>query len=92
MCPHLMQEHILEPWISLFKTLLDMPVHEEVSSFTEDTNEIMSRNKHVIWKIKGIISQITYMLFLNYMNAESLKSQYSRLRIFADNFTEKFTV
>ena len=47
----------LEPWIHFFKTLMDRPiVPVELSSFTEDMNEIAIRDKSIQWKIKGIAS------------------------------------
>ena len=40
MCPFLMQDNNLDPWIQFFKTILDMPVPESFKSFTNDTYEI----------------------------------------------------
>ena len=40
LAPSLIAEGALEPWMQFFKTLMDMPVPAELSSFCEDMEEI----------------------------------------------------
>ena len=40
MCPYLMQDNNLDPWIQFFKTILDMPCPPELNNVLEDSNEI----------------------------------------------------
>ena len=61
-----MSDNILDPWIQFFKTILDMPCPENLSKKTENTEEIVQRNKSIFWKIKGITSKTTYRLFMKY--------------------------
>jgi hypothetical protein len=39
-----------------------------LESFTEDMDLIEKRDKHIIWKIKGIAASTTYRLFTKYGN------------------------
>ena len=41
---------------------------ENLSSFTEDPEEIDERDKSSLWKLKGIASQMTYRIFSKYGN------------------------
>lgn len=68
MCPHLMEENRLDPWIQFFKTILDMEVPANLSGATHETEEIIRRDKHIFWKIKGICSKLTYRMFVKYGN------------------------
>jgi len=36
MCPFLMEGTNLDPWVQFFKTIIDMPVPEELGSTTDD--------------------------------------------------------
>lgn len=44
-CPYLMEDNILDPWIEFFKTILDMPTPENLVAPTDNNDEIVQRNK-----------------------------------------------
>ena len=67
-CPHLMENNNLDPWIQFFKTLLDMKAPAEQCTKIDNTEEIQRRDKTIFWKIKGIASKLTYRIFLKYGN------------------------
>jgi hypothetical protein len=67
-CPFLTEGNNIDPWVVFFKTILDRPVPAELESFVEDMNEIEERDKHIIWKTKGIAAKTTYRLFSKYGN------------------------
>lgn len=69
MCQHLLKENNMDAWIEIFMTILNMPVPENLSSYTEVTDEITRRDKHIIWKIKETTSKIVYKLFVKYGDA-----------------------
>jgi hypothetical protein len=58
----------LDPWIVFYKTIIDRPVPPELEAKTEDMHEIEERDKHIIWKTKGIASKTTYRMFSKYGN------------------------
>jgi hypothetical protein len=66
--PFLTAEGALDPWLTFFKTLMDMPLSTELTSFIEDTDLIQARDKCIHWKIKGVAAKITYRLFSKYGN------------------------
>lgn len=47
----------------------------QLESFVEDMHEIEARDKHILWKIKGICAKITYKLFTQYGNIKIVKDQ-----------------
>lgn len=67
-CPYLMQDDNLDPWMGLFKTILDMPCPAELCAHTTVTEQLQEKDKHVFWKIKGIAAKITYRIFIKYSN------------------------
>jgi hypothetical protein len=52
----------IEPWILLFKFVLDMQVPQELSSWIEDVDEADIREKSDIWLLKAEVSRITHLL------------------------------
>lgn len=70
MCPYLAQDATLDPWIQFFRTLMDRPVPEALDSFVEDMDTIEQRDKHILWKIKGIATKATYRMFSKYGNSK----------------------
>lgn len=54
---------------------MDKPLPQQLESFVEDMNEIEARDKHILWKIKGICSKVTYKLFTHYGNIKIVKEQ-----------------
>mgnify|MGYP006161020033 CR=1 FL=1 len=55
MCPFLMEQGALDPWMGLFRTILDMPCPDDLIKPTEETQEIVARDKSIYWKIKSIV-------------------------------------
>jgi hypothetical protein len=45
-----------------------MKVPEQLKTPTDNTEEIQARDKTIFWKIKGIVSKLTYRIFLKYGN------------------------
>jgi len=66
MCPFLMEQGALDPWMGLFRTILDMPCPDDLIKPTEETQEIVARDKSIYWKIKSIVAKITYRTFVKY--------------------------
>ena len=58
----------IDPWIQFFKTLLDKPMPAELENFIEDKDDIEEREKHILWRIKGIAAKTTYRLFSKFGN------------------------
>lgn len=65
----------LDPWIMFFKTVLDKPVQPELESAIEDMDEIEKRDKHIIWKAKGVAAKVTYRLYSKYGNPKYVEDQ-----------------
>jgi hypothetical protein len=65
----------MTPWMSFFKKILDHPEPESISSFVEDMDEIDTRNKHIFWKLKAIVSRITYRLFNKFARTEFMPEE-----------------
>ena len=53
-----MKDKAIDSWIAFFKGILDMPLDDSLTSYTEDTKEIVRRNKSVFWKIKGVAARV----------------------------------
>jgi hypothetical protein len=68
MCPFLTENNAIDPWIQFFKTLLDKPLPQELEAFVEEMNEIEMRDKHILWKIKGVAAKMTYRIFSKFGN------------------------
>ena len=66
MSPILIKDDNLEPWFSLFKTILDMEVPPELATPTEDCEEINKRNKNIFWKVKGLAAKIIFRAYMKY--------------------------
>ena len=66
MCEHIMKEDVFGQWMKYFKTVLDMPIPDDLVTNTEDTAEILKQNKTIFWKTKGMAAKITHCVFLKY--------------------------
>lgn len=88
-CPFLAQNNTLDPWIQFFKTLMDRPVPEQLEKFDEDMEVIEQRDKHIIWKIKGISAKATYRLFSKYGNHKFVDDQFIE---FSKKFYQTYAV
>ena len=49
--------------MQFFKTVLDMPVPEDLKTLTQDTDEVNRRDKTMFWKLKGTVAELTHKLF-----------------------------
>ena len=89
MCPFLMVEGAIDPWIQFFKTILDRPVPSEFDSFDENMETIAKRDKSIHWKIKGIAAKCTYRLFSKYGKTTVCeKADKPFVQIFLSKFAE----
>jgi hypothetical protein len=73
--PALKQAGAMTPWMTFFKKILDHPEPEAISSYIEDMDEIDTRNKHIFWKLKAIVSRITYRLFVKFARTEFMPKE-----------------
>ena len=80
-----MEGNNLDPWVMFFKTIIDMPCPEDLCSPTSDTSIIVSRDKSIFWKIKGIATKITYRMFIKYSNPEIVEDK-ELIKTFANKF------
>lgn len=76
--PDLIELGALDPWMTFFKTLLDMQVPEELTIFNEDKDIIEQRDKSIYWKIKGIAAKISYRLFSKYGNPAYVDDEHKK--------------
>ena len=91
MCPYLMENNNLDPWIQFFKTIMDMPCPPELCSPTEDQFEIEKRDKSIFWKIKGITCKLTYRIFVKYGNPTIVEDK-EHIVTFSNNFSLKYNI
>lgn len=62
---------------------------EELETYVEDMNIIEERDKHILWKLKGICSKITYRLFSKFGNVSWVDDKFVD---FSKRFKETFSV
>jgi hypothetical protein len=79
----------IDPWMQFFKTLMDKPCPPELDSFVEDSEVIEERDKHILWKIKGIASKTTYRLFSKFGNPTYVDENFTE---FSKRIKETFAV
>ena len=89
MCPFMAEGTNIDPWMQFFKTLMDKPVPAEFESFTEDPDVIEERDKHIVWKVKGIATKMTYRLFSKYGNPTFVDDKFTD---FSKRMREVFAV
>jgi len=90
MCPHLMQENNLDPWIQFFLTIINMKMPENLISETNSTDEIRERDKSIHWKIKGLTTKLIYRFFVKYGNPKLVENS-TMIKSFSNNFSFKFS-
>lgn len=73
----------LDPWVLFFKTIIDRANPPELDSQIEDMHDIEERDKHIIWKTKGIACKVTYRLFSKYGNPKFVDEKF-------EGFSKKF--
>ena len=88
-CPYLTEGTNVDPWIQFFKTILDKQVPAELESFVEDMDVIEERDKHIIWKTKGIAGKTSYRMFSKYGNPKFVDEKFED---FSGRFKETFAV
>ena len=76
-CPYMTEGANLDPWIQFFKTLLDRPVPADLESPVEDMTAIEQRDKHVVWKTKGMAAKASYRLFSKYGNPKFVDEKFT---------------
>ena len=87
--PYLIAEDMMNPWMSFFKIILDMPCPADLSSPTSNTEEIIKRDKTVFWKIKGVVAKNTYLMFVKYSDPMKVTIE-SRCDVDLKGFATKF--
>ena len=70
LCPCLRQKETLAVWLNFFVEILEQKVPPELSSPVEDEQEVESRRKNFVWKLKDVVSAISYQLILKYGNTD----------------------
>lgn len=68
MLPVLKEEGQLMPWMQFFKFVLDQQLPDHLCSHVEEMEKIAARDKTIEWKLRGIISKLTYRVFSKYGN------------------------
>lgn len=61
----------------------------ELETFVEELSEVERRDKHILWKIKGIAAKATYKLFSRYGNPKTVEPEMTQ---FAHRFGEQFSL
>ncbi len=69
MCPALMTQENLDPWINFFIAILNRPMPAELTTPTNNHEDITERDKHPLWKMKGMAAHILFRVFSKYGNA-----------------------
>jgi hypothetical protein len=86
--PYLKLENNIAPWLSFNKQIMDMPVPEELSSFTEDLDEVDRRDKHVFWKIKQAAARMIYRMCSKYVRTDMVEKDD---KAFSENIAKTFS-
>ena len=86
-----MEKDVLNPWFALFKDILDMPCPPDLSTPTEETDEINRRDKSIFWKIKSLTAKITYRAFVKYSKPTHVE-QKPHITAFAKQFKENYSI
>lgn len=89
LCPFMAEGNNIDPWMQLFKTIMDKPVPPQLESPVDDTETIEEREKSYIWKIKGMAHKITYRLFSKFGNPSYVDEKFAN---FSQRFKETFAI
>lgn len=89
LCPFLLERENIDPWMTFFNRLMNRPLPPTLDSITEDMDEIEKRDKSIVWKTKGMASQVTYRLFSKYGNSKHADNKYAKI---SQLFTEKYSL
>ena len=76
-CPFMTEGANLDPWMQFFKTLMDRPVLPELESLADDMTTIEARDKHIMWRTKGIAAKASYRLFSKYGNPKFVDEKFA---------------
>lgn len=63
-----MNESALDPWVGFFIQVIKKQLPTELTSQTQSAEEIERRDKHPLWKMKGIAMHVLYRIFSKYAN------------------------
>jgi hypothetical protein len=86
-----MTDNNLDPWVQFFKTILDMPVPDELLTQVKTDEEVVSKNKSIQWKIKGLVGKLTYRIFVKYGNPKIVADDVL-IKSFSNNFSFKYSL
>lgn len=90
MCPFFTIGNNIDPWISFFILLMQKPIPNELETPTDDTDEICEREKKFAWKMKSIVSRLTYRIFSKYGNLKFVDEKYEEFsKYFIQNYSLK---
>lgn len=89
LCPHVKEMGLLQSWMGLFKTVLDMAVPAALDSPTEDPDEVAARDKSTYWKMKAQAARMAFRLFSKYANLKYVKNDEQELA-FCTAFQQTF--
>lgn len=85
----LLEPGTIDPWIMFFKSLLDQPITGGLDTFSENIEEIATRDKSIQWKIKGIVAKLTYRLFSKFGNPKTSSDNHKEFsKRFQSTFAE----
>lgn len=79
----------IDPWMQLFKTIMDRPMPAELETPIEDVDTIEEREKNILWRLKGISFKITYRLFSKFGNPTYVDEKFAD---FSQRFKETFAI
>jgi hypothetical protein len=68
LCAWLTEGSNIEPWLLFFKSLLDRPLPPQLESLEEEMSAIEQRERHILWRTKGLAARITHRIFQKYGN------------------------
>eukprot|EP01022_Parablepharisma_sp_SALTPOND_P017943 TRINITY_DN2918_c0_g1_i1.p1 TRINITY_DN2918_c0_g1~~TRINITY_DN2918_c0_g1_i1.p1 ORF type:complete len:822 (-),score=106.39 TRINITY_DN2918_c0_g1_i1:4332-6797(-) len=75
-CNHMLSEGSLENWLVVLKAMFEWPVPSPLTSPTEDEEEVVSRGKSAIFKVKDIAALAFYRLIQKYGNSKACEKRY----------------
>ena len=63
----------MRPWMLFFKAVLDMiKIPPAIGTTTTITDEIESRDKEPLWRLKAMAAHTTYLLFTRYADTRTV--------------------
>eukprot|EP00347_Sterkiella_histriomuscorum_P010158 403377381 len=81
LCEYFKNVQFLDPWMSLFKQILDKQIDPELLKSTDLTDEIIDKENHIEWKQKSKCARITYLIFYKYQSSHFLNRDQESMSI-----------